>query len=118
MIHIKSRNTKWQKEPGYSRGVLLPYGNEIDSGMQIQLNTFDPGKGAFNHKHLQQTEFIYCLEGNLKLIFKDREIIFKPGDLLIIEPGDEHAARNPGNETVKILTVKINGSSDDTEWLD
>lgn len=117
MIYIKSRNTKWQKETGYSRGVLFPYGNEIDSGMQIQLNTFEPGKGASNHKHLKQTEFIYCVDGTLKLNFEDREIIFRPGDLLIIEPGDEHAAENIGKETVKLLTMKINGSPDDTEWL-
>jgi len=118
VIHIKSKNTKWQEETRYSRGVLFPYGNEIDSRLQVQLNTFEPGQGASNHKHLTQTEFIYCLEGTLNLTFEDREIIFRSGDLLIIEPGDEHAAENIGKETVKLLTLKIDGSPDDTEWLE
>ena len=118
MIHVKAKNIDWQKEPGYNRGVLFPYGNEIDSGIQVQLNTFEPGKGASNHKHIKQTEFIYCLEGELRLIFENREIILKPGDLIIIEPGDEHAAENNGNVTVKLLTFKMNGSADDTDWLE
>ncbi len=117
MIHIKSKNTHWQKETGYSRGVLFPYGNEIDPGLQVQINTFQPGQRAGNHKHLRQTEYIYCLDGKLKLTFREREVIFKPGDLLIIEPGDEHAAENIGEEAVKILTVKIDGAPDDTVWL-
>jgi quercetin dioxygenase-like cupin family protein len=118
MIHIKANKIDWQKEPGYARGVLFPYGNELDPGVQVQINTFEPGGGAGNHKHLEQTEFIYCLEGRLKLTFREREVIFEPGDLLVIESGDEHAAENIGESAVKLLTVKINGSPDDTEWLE
>jgi len=117
MKYIKSGNIEWQKEPTYSRGVMFPYGNEIDPGLQVQQNLFEPGTTVGNHKHPAQTEIIYGLEGELKIIFNDETVNLGPGDLVIIEAGDEHGAANDDAVKARILTVKINGSVDDTKWL-
>ena len=118
MKYIKHGKIEWQEEPSYSRGVMFPYGNEIDPGMQVQQNVFEPGTAVANHKHLTQTEVIFGLEGELAISFKDEAIILRPGDLVIIEAGDEHRAANDGSVKARILTVKINGAVDDTKWLE
>ena len=44
--------------------------------------------------------------------------MIEPGDLLVIEPGEEHGANNRGSETAKFLTFKLHGQPGDTNWGD
>ena len=48
-------------------------------------------KGEFTwHKHENEDELFLVISGELKIRFRDREVILGPGELLIIPRGVEH----------------------------
>ncbi len=118
MKYITSKQTQWSEQPGYNRGVMMPYGIEGYDDVQVQVTDIHAGSTVGNHYHPKQTEFIYMLEGALTLKLEKGTITAEAGDLVVIEPGDVHAAANDGEITAKLLTVKVNGSPDDSVWMD
>jgi len=116
MRHVKGGPENWTSERGYMRGVIMPFGSGPDSDIQVQLTTIAPGDTVLPHSHLKQAEYIYFLEGTCDYFFGDQTVRVKPGDLLVVEPGEEHGAANNGTETAKFLTFKLHGQPGDTNW--
>jgi quercetin dioxygenase-like cupin family protein len=115
MKHIP-KTPKWTLQDGYKRGILLPFGSKGYAGIQVQLTQIAGGEKVDNHFHLKQTEFIYFLKGSCDFIFKNTTVTMRPGDLLVIEPGEIHSATNSSKITSEFLTLKLNGSPNDTVW--
>ena len=103
---------------GYSKHVLLPAGSLVDTTAQVQITEISPGEKVAGHRHLSQTEVICGLTGVCTFVFDVHEVSLGPEDVLIIQPGDLHGARNDGREACRFLTVKLNYSidKDDTQW--
>lgn len=61
------------------------------------------------HKHDETDELFLILDGEFDLEFRDRTIVLKPGELLIVPRGVEHrpAARRG---QVKLLLIDPNGT--------
>ncbi len=117
MMLISSKSKQWTDEKGYKRGILFPFGNRIDSGLQIQETIIEAGNHVPDHYHKGQTEFIYVLAGSCEFRLERDAFILNKGDLLIIEPGKVHSTTNPHATDVQLLTFKLNGSVNDSVWL-
>jgi quercetin dioxygenase-like cupin family protein len=117
MIFIDSGSKKWTDEKEYLRGVLLPFGNSIDSGLQVQETIIKANCHVPDHFHKEQTEFIYVVKGSLEMNIDGRAFSLNKGDLIIIQPGEVHSAANSNPTDTVLLAFKINGSPDDSEWL-
>ncbi|APD05634.1 uncharacterized protein UJ101_00081 [Flavobacteriaceae bacterium UJ101] len=58
------------------------------NGQVVKLAKF---KGEFIwHKHEEEDEMFYIVEGELKIAFRDKEIIVKEKEFIIIPKGVEH----------------------------
>jgi len=109
-------NQTWKQEEGYARGILMPYGSPPHADVQIQVTKIKSGDQISLHRHLKQTEYVYVLEGTFTVLSPESEVDLGPGDLVVINPGEFHGARNSGNQSSQFLTLKLNGSPDDTDW--
>jgi len=116
MKHIKRKIERWTQEGGYKRGIILPFLTKPYPDVQVQLTVIEAGNEVLKHYHVEQTEFIYFLEGACDFIFENKKIKIESGDLLIIEPNEEHSANNVYNSDACFLTFKIHGNPDDTIW--
>ena len=64
-------------------------------------------KGEFVwHKHDNEDELFYIVQGNLIMDFRDRTVTVKQGELLIIPKGVEHRPRTENNEEVTVMLVE------------
>ncbi|MFC1653865.1 cupin domain-containing protein [Patescibacteria group bacterium] len=74
---------------------------------QIGRVTIKSGDVAENHSHPDMYEVFYIEkgQGNLKLDGKDKT--FKAGEVLIIEPGEEHEFSNNSKEDVVMYYFEI-----------
>ena len=118
MKHLKGKNKRWTQETGYKRRIILPFGSEAYSNIQMQLTEIAAGNKVVRHHHAKQTEFIFFLEGSCDFTFKDITITLESGDLLIIDPNEKHSASNIYDSAARFLTFKINGDANDTIWDD
>ncbi|MDD2523801.1 MAG: cupin domain-containing protein [Endomicrobiia bacterium] len=81
--------------------------NFMHKKSEIFLVTVDPEnkeKTITKYAHVGQ-EFNYILEGQMKLFFKDQEIILNSGDSIYFDSGYEHAMIALGNTQLKFLAV-------------
>jgi quercetin dioxygenase-like cupin family protein len=118
MIHLRGVDKKWTTERGYERGILAPYTEYEGVSVQVQLTEIAPMSYVPRHYHIRQTEFIYVISGSLVFVCGDKEIEVVAGDLLVLSPGDEHSTRNKTSHQAILVTFKLNGANDDTQWLE
>ena len=55
------------------------------------------------HQHSDHEECIYVLSGKGTTFADSGEYALKPGDTLLIPPGEKHVTRNTGNEPLLLL---------------
>jgi mannose-6-phosphate isomerase-like protein (cupin superfamily) len=61
--------------------------------------------GGPNNKHASSDQWLYVLSGHGEATVNGNEISFQPGTLLLIESGETHEIRNPGNEPLETLNI-------------
>ncbi len=113
---IKQNNKEWQQKEGYSKKIFL---NEKDlnyKGGLVQLIKVKPGEAADVHYHKKQTEIFYFLTKNGYWMINGEKYFPEIGDVLVIEPNDEHYVMNDTKEDYLYLAFKFNYSSDDSYW--
>lgn len=64
-----------------------------------------PGKGHNFHKHPEQEEVIYILEGKLEQWLKKEKKILGPGDSVFIPRNTVHASFNTSQVPVKVMAI-------------
>jgi len=62
-----------------------------DEGFSPLVIKDKPGFVYHPHQH-EETKFLVCLEGSMKVTVKDKTYDFEPGDKLIINGNTQHAA--------------------------
>jgi quercetin dioxygenase-like cupin family protein len=67
--------------------------------------TFLPGKAHDFHRHPNQEEVIYVLDGSIEQWVEREHRVLGPGDGVLIPAGSVHASFNPGDEPAKIIAV-------------
>lgn len=64
-----------------------------------------PGKGHNFHKHPDQEETIYVIEGEVEQWLEQNNKILKSGDAIFIGAGVVHASFNVGSGPAKLLAI-------------
>jgi quercetin dioxygenase-like cupin family protein len=66
--------------------------------------TLAPGKaGPPPHRHMLQEEGFELISGSMIVQVNGREAILKPGDAIVVQPGEVHSFRN-GSNTEEMVT--------------
>ena len=111
---IKAREGRLVEGKGYSKKVLLTSEHIGLAGTLLQEVSFLPGEKVPCHHHSVQTEIIYALT-EVRFEINGKEVILRPGDIIICEPGDHHGNPHIPFE-MRILVLKIDYREDDTIW--
>jgi quercetin dioxygenase-like cupin family protein len=64
-----------------------------------------PGKGHNFHKHPDQEEVIYVIEGVVEQWLEQNDQVLNPGDSVVISAGVVHASFNIGDKPAKLLAI-------------
>jgi len=71
--------------------------------ISMGLNISEPGSGIPLHKHTENEEALFVIEGTGKLKCGDQEADLVPGTAFFSPLGVDHEVRNTGNVPLKIL---------------
>ena len=99
---------------------------ELNINGQVNYNISYPGTIKAFHRHKNQTDYFFCLDGNMRIcLFTEEHGIdinyLSQGDLLKVDPGIWHGFQVLGNEPCKMLyyvTNKYDPSEPDEERAD
>jgi mannose-6-phosphate isomerase-like protein (cupin superfamily) len=88
-----------------SFGALLPATPPLTiaaiNGTLVKIGKF---KGAFVwHSHEQEDELFWCLGGRLTIQFRDREVLLKAGEMILVPRGVEH--RSVAKEEAQVAII-------------
>lgn len=67
--------------------------------------TLNPGGGHNFHKHPDQEEVIYVIDGAVEQWLRDEKRLLRPGDAVFIPADVVHASFNTGNAPAKLLAI-------------
>jgi quercetin dioxygenase-like cupin family protein len=96
---IERRELEW--------GVFAPVSSPADGAERIMTveATFLQGKAHDFHRHPDQEEVIYVLEGELEQWVEQEWRLLGPGDAVVIPPAVVHASFNVGDEPARIIAI-------------
>ena len=77
-----------------------------DDGFFPIIITVNPGFIYTSHQH-EETKYLVCLEGLMKVTFDGKTVDFKPGDKLIIPGNTQHSALVGGKGCVFFWSEKV-----------
>ena len=87
-------NLAWMSNPGVGASQLTV--------IEVVLK---PGKGHDFHKHPDQEEVIYAIEGVVEQWLEQKKQVLKPGDAVFIGADVVHASFNIGDQPAKLLAI-------------
>jgi len=93
-----------QLDWGWLGWVSRPAGTGAESLVVIEV-TLAPGGGHAFHKHPQQEEVIYAIEGQVEQWREDEKRMLGPGDSVFLPAGTVHASFNTGDGNAKLLAI-------------
>ena len=67
--------------------------------------TLSPGKGHNFHKHPDQEEVIYVIDGSVEQWLDQEKRVLGPGDSVFIDADVVHASFNVGDSEAKLLAI-------------
>ena len=70
----------------------------------IEVNLL-PGGGHNFHKHPEQEEVIYLIEGNIEQWLREEKQMLGPGDSVFIPADTVHASFNTSSRPAKVLAI-------------
>jgi quercetin dioxygenase-like cupin family protein len=88
-------------------GIFAAVSSPADGAERIMTveGTFFPGKGHDFHRHPNQEEVIYVLEGELEQWVEEERRLLRSGDAVVIPAATVHASFNVSEEPAKILAI-------------
>jgi mannose-6-phosphate isomerase-like protein (cupin superfamily) len=102
---LKQSEAKRLGLPG--RTSLEPVCGEIGSRVTFRIAEIPPPRAGDAprgpHLHDGFEECIYVLSGQGTTVAESGEIPIKPGDIVLIPPGEKHMTRNTGTEALVLL---------------
>ena len=77
------------------------------SRSQAAEMVLQPGQstGRSDNVHEVSDQWLYIVDGNGKAIIEGKQVIFKTGDLILIEKGETHEIINEGDELLKTFNI-------------
>lgn len=71
----------------------------------VGLNAFEPGQEHKLHTHAGQDKLYFVLEGRGEVTVGAEKAQLGPGDLVVVQAGEEHALRNWGPERLVVMVM-------------
>lgn len=107
----------WQDGRGYRKNRLLTVDALRQPGTLVQIVTIPPGSHVPAHHHQTSVEVYAVRRGACDIEVNGERYTLRPGDIMLVEPGDVHALTNNGDETFELLVFKTNvAAGGDTLW--
>ena len=78
------------------------YNDDLNKIMQV---TLIPGASIGMHKHEQESEIVYVLQGSGKAIFDDQEEVLSAGNCHYCPKGHSHSVLNTGEEDLILFAI-------------
>ncbi len=107
---------EWQEGRGYRKNRLLPAEALRQPGALLQVVQVPPGSHIPPHSHVTSVEVYIVRRGACELIVNDERHTMRPGDVILMEPGDVHELTNHGPEEFELWVFKTNAGEGDTDW--
>jgi quercetin dioxygenase-like cupin family protein len=73
----------------------------------IEYLVVPPGVTIGNHRHGENEEIYFIIDGQARMTINGQEREVKPGDFIINHPGWEHGLRNESSQEVKLLVIEV-----------
>ena len=64
-----------------------------------------PGRELEAHRHQDEDDAFYIVEGEMTFIFGDQQVSAPPGTFVLVPPGVEHGFRNDDARPVRMLNI-------------
>ncbi len=106
----------WQEGRGYRKNRLLSAGELRRPGALLQVVQVPPGSHIPPHSHHTSVEVYVVRRGVCELIVNGERHTMRPGDVILMEPGDVHELINHGDEVFELWVFKTNAVEGDTSW--
>ena len=115
---IQIEGDEWQAGRGYRKRRLLSADELRQPGALLQVVVVPPGSHIPPHSHATSIEVYVVRRGVCELVVNGARHEMRPGDVLLMEPGDVHELTNRGAEGFELLVFKTNAGEGDTTWDD
>ena len=106
----------WQEGRGYRKRRLLSAEELRQAGALLQVVVVPPGSHIPPHSHATSVEVYVVRRGVCELIVNGARHEMRPGDIILMEPGDVHELTNRGAEAFELLVFKTNAAEGDAFW--
>ena len=73
----------------------------------IEYLVVPPGVTIGEHRHGNNEEIYFVIEGQARMTVNGQEHQVKPGDFILNRAGWEHGFHNEGSEAVKLLVIEV-----------
>ena len=100
---ISRYDSKKEKHYGYEFESLAPH--KKDRHMEPFMVTLEPTGTEEERSTHDGQEFIYVLEGNMKVLYGEETYILEPGDAVYYDSTVPHLVKCQGDKKTKILAV-------------
>ncbi|MDY6770868.1 MAG: cupin domain-containing protein [Candidatus Nanohaloarchaea archaeon] len=107
----------WQERDGYSKQELVPE-HLLEDDAMVEVVAVAPDDEVKPHRHDRTEEVFYILQEGGTLVIDGDAFTPERGEVIVCEPGEEHAVLNDSDQVFRILVVKLMYEPDDTVWLD
>ena len=120
---IRVDGDDWQEGRGYQKRRLLSAEELRQPGALLQVVVVPPGSPPSGghippHSHATSVEVYVVRRGVCELVVNGQRHTMRPGDVLLMEPGDVHALTNHGTEPFELLVFKTGSAAGDIHWAD
>jgi quercetin dioxygenase-like cupin family protein len=115
IIQIDPAN--WQEGRGYRKNRLLSAEELRQPGALAQVVVVPPGSRVPPHYHTTSVEVYLVRRGVCELVVNGRRHEMRPGDVILMEPGDVHELINEGPEEFEVMVFKTNAEEGDSHWV-
>lgn len=106
----------WREGRGYRKNRLLSAEALRQPGALLQVVTVPPGSRVPPHSHRASVEVYVVRRGVCELVVNGERHEMRPGDTILMEPGDVHELFNRGEEAFELWVFKTNAAEGDTDW--
>lgn len=107
---------QWQAGRGYRKNRLLSADELRQPGALLQVVEVPPGAHIAPHSHRTSVEVYVVRRGVCELVANGTRHVMRPGDVILMEPGDVHELFNRGEEPFELWVFKTNAAEGDTKW--
>ena len=83
------------------------------SDLSIIVEVIPPGEEEKLHYHKEKSQFFFVRKGNLSIYKDDNYFQVRPGEGILVGPGERHRVTNEGKEPVEFLLISNSSNRQD-----